>query len=105
MGSGRNINFFHEKYPEWSYFGNDIASDIKEYIKLNYPEVINYSKIDSLDTLTYLKNNKKFDLLFTHGHLMHLPDEILAELSDLIAENTKKWVGQGVYFFAKDTKD
>lgn len=29
VGSGRNIYYFHEKYPQWMYTGNDI--NIKKY--------------------------------------------------------------------------
>ena len=74
VGSGRNIHYFHQKHPEWTYIGNDINPNIHDEIKSVYPDLLNWASIEIIDTLSYLrKADFQTDITFTHGHLMHIP--------------------------------
>ena len=92
VGSGRNIHYFHEKHPELTYIGNDINPNTYEDIKSIYPDVLDYASIEIIDTLKYLKKVSKIDITFTHGHLMHIPDDTINEVCDLIAQNTSRYI-------------
>lgn len=92
VGSGRNIHYFHEKYPELTYIGNDINPNTYEDIKSIYPNVLDYSSIEITDTLNYLRKVIKIDVTFTHGHLMHIPDDVIDKVCALIAQKTDRYI-------------
>lgn len=92
IGSGRNIHYFHEKYPELTYIGNDINPNTYEDIKSIYPNVLDYSSIEITDTLNYLRKDIKMDITFTFGHLMHIPDDVIDEVCTLIAQKTDRYI-------------
>jgi hypothetical protein len=92
-GSGRNIYYFHDKYPQWTYIGNDINPNIHNEIKSIYPDLLSWAEIQIIDTLTYLrKEDFQTDITFTHGHLMHLPNDVIDEACDLIARKTRRYI-------------
>ena len=92
VGTGRNIHFFHERFPKWKYFGNDICPDIHKIIKTLYPNLLDYANIVVDDTLNFLNKCENFDILFTHGHLMHLPDDVIGKVCNLISQKTNKFI-------------
>lgn len=93
VGSGRNIYYFHRKYPKWKYIGNDINPNIYNEIKSIYPDLLDWATIEIIDTLSYLqKNNLQMDVTFTHGHLMHIPNDVIGEVCTLIAQKTKRYI-------------
>lgn len=93
VGSGRNIYYFHEKYPDWKYLGNDISPNIHNEIRSVYPDLLDWADIEINDTLCYLRNpDFETDITFTHGHLMHLPNEVIKEVCQLIAAKTQKYL-------------
>jgi len=92
-GSGRNIYYFHEKYPQWIYTGNDINPNIHNEIKSIYPDLLNWASIEIIDTLNFLKKDDfQTDITFTHGHLMHLPNDVIDEVCSLIAQKTRRYI-------------
>ena len=92
-GSGRNIWYFHEKYPNWTYSGNDINPDIHNQIATIYPSLLDWADIAITDTLTFLQRGDfSTDITFTHGHLMHLPNDVIDEVCALIAQKTRKYI-------------
>lgn len=101
VGSGRNIYYFHEKYPEWTYIGNDINPNIYEDIRSIYPDLLNWAYIEIVDTLNYLRKDIKVDVTFTHGHLMHIPDDVIGEVCGLIAQKTDKYILLNEAFLAE----
>ena len=38
------------------------------------------------------KNNLQMDITFTHGHLMHIPNDVIGEGCTLIAQKTKRYI-------------
>lgn len=92
-GSGRNIWYFHEKHPNWTYRGNDINPDIHNQIAAIYPNLLDWADIAIADTLTFLQRGDfSTDITFTHGHLMHLPNDVIDEICALIAQKTRKCI-------------
>lgn len=92
-GSGRNIYYFHEKYPQWTYIGNDINPDIHNQIRSIYPELLDWASIEIVDTLSFLnKDDFQTDITFTHGHLMHLPNDVIGEVCSLISKKTRRYI-------------
>jgi len=92
-GSGRNLHYFHEKYPQWTYMGNDINPNIYNEIKSIYPDLLNWAGIEITDTLSYLRQKDfESDIIFTHGHLMHLPGDVIEEICALIAQKCRKYI-------------
>jgi len=92
VGPGRNIFYFHEAYPEWKYIGNDINPDTHSVIEESYPGMLDYADITIADTLDYLKQIDPVDTLFTHGHLMHISDETIDEICELMAQKARKYI-------------
>ena len=92
IGNGRNVHFFHEVFPNWEYMANDINPDIHSVIARYYPDVLDYCSVVIRDTLSYLKECKQADLIFTHGHLMHMPDDVIYEICDLMQKRTNKYI-------------
>lgn len=93
VGSGRNIYYFHEKYPQWMYTGNDINPNIHDEIKSIYPDLLNWASIEIIDTLSYLKkDNFQTDITFTRGHLMHIPNDVISEVCNLISKKTSRCI-------------
>lgn len=93
LGNGRNVHYFHEKFPDWEYRANDINPDTHKVIAKHYPDVLDYCSVTILDTLTYLKECEPADLIFTHGHLMHIPDDVIHEVCDLMEQKANKYIG------------
>ena len=92
-GSGRNIYYFHQKHTEWTYKGNDINPNIHNEIKSVYPDLLSWTDIQIIDTLSYLrKDDFHTDITFTHGHLMHLPGDVIKEVCSLIDEKTRRYI-------------
>lgn len=92
VGSGRNLSIFQEHLPQIKYFGNDITQNLLEYVGSIYPEVLKLTELKVEDTYEYLNTSKKVDVTFTHGHLMHLPDEIIDNVCKNIANKTNKYI-------------
>ena len=92
VGSGRNIFYFHEKYPGWKYSGNDINPGVLGVIAKDFPGVLECVNITIDDTLGYLKNIGGVDTLFTHGHLMHIPDSTIGEVCGWMAAKANKYI-------------
>jgi len=92
VGNGRNIHFFHEKFPDWHYYGNDIYPDIHNIIRAIYPDLLDYAEIIIEDTLIFLTVCNNTDIMFTHGHLMHLPDDVIGEVCSLISDKTDRFI-------------
>ena len=93
VGSGRNLFYLHESYPALKYSGNDINPNIHNEIRSIYPDVLEWASIEIVDTLTYLKKlQSPVDIFFTHGHLMHLPDDVIYEVCELISRKANKYI-------------
>jgi len=92
VGTGRNIHFFHKRFPDWHYCGNDISPDIHDIIRSMYPDLLDYAEITVADTLNYLEVCNDTDIMFTYGHLMHLPDAVIEEVCTLIATKTNRFI-------------
>jgi len=87
LGTGRNVKAFHDEYPDATYCGNDIFPDIKKFVEEQHPEVLDYTDIYIEDTLQFLKKPPcEMDFVFTHGHLMHIPEDVIQEVMKLIFE-------------------
>lgn len=80
MGSGRNINILLQHMPKTKYFGNDISPNVITYIREAYPNVFANCEITVKDTRSYVSHSPNVDVVFTHGHLMHLPENIIREV-------------------------
>jgi len=92
VGTGRNIHFFHQRFPEWRYRGNDIYPDIHDIITSMHPDLLEYAEITIADTLEYLKVCDDADMMFTYGHLMHLPDAVIEEVCALISSKANRFI-------------
>lgn len=92
MGNGRNIHYFHDKFPSWEFRGNDINPDIYLEMAQHFPKVIDYVSAIVLDTLEYLHECKQVDLIFTFGHLMHIPDDSIEEVCKLMLSKADKYI-------------
>ena len=92
IGSGRNLNIFFEFFPKIKFFGNDISPNVGEYIKKTFPNLYKILELTIQDTENYLKISPKVDLTFTHGHLMHLPNQIIDNVCKNIANKTNKYI-------------
>ena len=88
VGSGRNINIFSEFLPKIEYFGNDLNPNLIKDVKKNYPNVEKICHLSIQDTLSYLDDIQPIDATFTHGHLMHLPDQVIDVVCKKISEKT-----------------
>jgi hypothetical protein len=92
LGNGRNVHYFHKLFPDWEYRANDINPETNSVIAKHYPDVLDYCSIVILDTLSYLKECKPADLIFTHGHLMHIPDDAILEVCELMEQKANKYI-------------
>lgn len=92
VGSGRNLNIFIKFFPNIKYFGNDISQNLITYVEELYPQVSKLTVLTIKDTLSYLDKSEPVDLTFTHGHLMHLPNDIIEEVIKKISLKTKKFI-------------
>jgi hypothetical protein len=92
VGTGRNLHYFHERFPDWHYSGNDIAPGIHGTIASVYPELLQYAEILVADSLEYLKSCDSADILFTHGHLMHLPDAVIDQVFAMMADKADRFI-------------
>lgn len=92
MGNGRNIHYFHEQFSNWGFRGNDINPDTYSEMALYFPKVIDYVSVIILDTLEYLRECKQVDLIFTFGHLMHIPDDSIKEVCELMSNKADKYI-------------
>jgi len=93
-GNGRNLYYFNQQFNGIQYYGNDIDPNLFEHIKTIYPELLNNDnvKITQEDTLTYLEKLLLPDMIFTYGHLMHIPDEIIGKICSLISQKARKFI-------------
>ncbi len=93
VGSGRNLYNFHEKHKEWIYIGNDINPNTYNEIKSIYPGLLDWASIKIIDTLSYLRKDAlQRDVTFTHGHLMHIPNDVIEEVCSLTVQKTKRYI-------------
>ena len=92
IGNGRSLYYFHEAYPDWDFRGNDIFPKIKEVISVCYPKVLDFADIAVQDTLAFLKECPEADLFLTFGHLMHIPNDVIGEVCDLIIQKAQKYI-------------
>ncbi len=86
IGSGRNINILLKHMPETKYFGNDISPNVIAYIREAYPNVFANCDITVKDTRAYVSQSPNVDVVFTHGHLMHLPEDVIGEVCKNISK-------------------
>lgn len=93
-GNSRNIYYLSQQYKNIQYYGNDIDPNLYQHIGTTYPELLanDNVKITQEDTLTYLKTLPSVDMIFTYGHLMHIPDEIIGKICSLISQKAKKFI-------------
>lgn len=93
-GNGRNLYYLSQQYSHIKYYGNDIDLNLFQHIKATYPELLNNDnvKITQEDTLAYLEALSPVDMIFTYGHLMHIPDDIIIEVCNLISQKAKKFI-------------
>lgn len=92
LGSGRNINIFLNHFPDAQFYGNDISPNIIEYISSYYPNVTENCRITSQDTCSFVKTCPEVDVVFTHGHLMHIPDDAIEEVCNDIQRVSRKFI-------------
>lgn len=92
VGSGRNINIFMQYFPNIKYSGNDITENLGNYVKTAYPNVYEKAKLFVKDTQLYLNDSATVDITFTHGHLMHIPDDAIEDVCMNISLKTKKYI-------------
>lgn len=93
-GNGRNLYYLSQQYKNIQYYGNDLDPNLYQHINIAYPELLNkYNvKITCEDTLTYLERLLLPDMIFTYGHLMHIPDEAIGKVCDLISQKARKFI-------------
>lgn len=87
-GFGRNIDFLlKNKIKPIKFSGVDFSSSMVSLAKKNLPKSINLENADAT-ALPY--KDSDFDLVFTHGLLMHLPPaKINKALSELVRVSKK----------------
>lgn len=79
-GSGRNIHVFHNELPHVEYTGVDIVPTLHFEIRRAFPDVLSFADIVISDALTFLRDtDRSWDLVFTYGFLMHIPDDVIDE--------------------------
>ena len=93
-GNGRNLYYLNQQYSHIKYYGNDIDPNLFQHIEAAYPELLDsYNvKITQEDTLAYLERLLLPDMIFTYGHLIHIPDEIIIEICNLISQKASKFI-------------
>lgn len=87
-GFGRNIKFLIENGISPSKIsGFDISSDmIRQAYKYIKDKRVRFSTADLID----FKTKKKFDLVFTHGVLMHIPEDRIKDAINRLVKLTKR---------------
>lgn len=100
-GNGRNLNAFLQEHPHVSLWGNDINPKLFIHIAQLYPDAFNRADLTICDTLDYLKEIPQMDMVFTYGHLMHIPDDKIEEVCGLINSKALKYI---LLFEARDIK-
>lgn len=89
-GFGRNIKFLIENgiKPD-SITGIDVSSKMITLAR----EDINNSRVKlSVCSIEEFDERKKFDLVFTHGVLMHIPSDSIEKALDKIADSSRKHI-------------
>lgn len=87
IGSGRNIFYFHKCFPDAEYFGVDISPMVESVIRECHSSILEFVKLHIGDVLTFLQNPQfPTECIFTHGLLMHIPQDTIEELMQLIFE-------------------
>jgi len=85
MCNGRNLKYISDEFPEIKIGGCDVNKVALEFAKNNIPNVLT----DHADILN-LETSEKFDIVFTHGVLMHtLPESINAVIEKIIDKANK----------------
>lgn len=80
VGWGFNLGVVHRTFPNALLSGNGVWVDACEYIRQSVPDITLYE----LDTFEFIKSvTRKFDVVITNAHLIHLQDDRLHELSEL----------------------
>ena len=67
-------------------------SSSKNYMNKTYPKLAKICNLMIKDTKNYLLNPKEVDLIFTHGHLMHLPESIIDDICKTIDSKKNKYI-------------
>lgn len=95
-GSGRNLQIFHNEIPDMEYWGVDIMPKeiFIEGISETFPEVLKFSNIVFVDALQFLEGQKErsFDIIFTYGFLMHMPEDSIETLCSEIRRASNKLI-------------
>lgn len=93
IGNGRNINCFSKFYDNIQCYGNDIYPKITDIIKKYNPNILSFTKLYVCDALTFMKNfTREIDCILTHGFLMHIPEDTINDLLQMIFDKSKIFV-------------
>ena len=88
MYNGRNLFHIHECMPDVKIGGLDVNKDVLDFAatKLPYGTAITHQDALHMDT------NTKYDVVFTHGVLMHISPDTISGVIDNILEKATKYI-------------
>jgi len=85
---GRNLKYIHDRFPEVKIGGCDVNRSALNYARENLPPNTVLENIDVLN----MDTDDKWDIVFTHGVLMHIPPDGISLVLDKCLEKANKYV-------------
>lgn len=88
MYNGRNLYYLHELLPDIKIGGIDVNSTALASARSILPEDTEIIHGDAL----YMDTDKKYDIVFTHGVLMHISPETIGKVINNCISKASKFV-------------
>jgi len=105
MGCGRNLFYINSSFPNVEIGGNDINLNMLSFAKNILPDSCLIECVDAID----INTEHKFDVILTHGLLMHLPSKYANIVVNNCLDKTSKYVihleKEGPEYFYKGPKE
>lgn len=84
---GRNLFYIREAFPDVSIGGCDVNKTALEYAKNVLPD----ATLEHIDALN-MNTEEKWDIVFTHGVLMHIPPDGIQIVIDRCLDKANKYI-------------
>jgi hypothetical protein len=88
MYNGRNLKYIHDEFPDVKLGGLDVNEAALDFAKEVLPPNTEFNLTDAINMDTY----NKYDIVFTHGVLMHIPPAGISKVIDGCIKKAKKYV-------------
>lgn len=86
--NGRNLYYAHEHMPYVKLGGLDVNEEALKFARANLPESTQLTHCDAL----YMDTEEKYDIVFTHGVLMHIDPKTIGGVIDNCIAKANKYI-------------